>query len=229
MSSPVAVTLPCRAVLFDLDGTLVDSLPGITAGLNTALTRYGVAPVPAEQVRPLIGAPLERIFATLLAAAGATVAAPPIADLVQVYLGEGAAGVAAGSPLFPGVLEVLDACGRAGVRLAVVTTKRTPMARAVLAANGIGGRFQAVVGADAAPRPKPYPDQALAALAALGVSNDEAAVVGDTDYDVQMALAAGSRAIGVTWGYGGAALLRASGATALATQPQELPPLFGLR
>jgi phosphoglycolate phosphatase len=108
----------------------------------------------------------------------------------------------------------------------VVTTKRTPVARAVLEARGVAAYFATVVGADAAPRPKPDPAPARVALARLGVAPGAATVVGDTELDVGVALAAGCRAVGAGWGYRPAAARRAAGAAAVAGSPAALLPLL---
>jgi HAD superfamily hydrolase (TIGR01509 family) len=167
-------------------------------------------------------APLERIFATLVPGLGPAGAGDYVAAYLELYprLGVPAA------PPFPGVAAVLAACRAAGLGLAVVTTKRSRVARAVLEARGVAASFAAVVGGDAAPRPKPDPALARVALERLGVAPGAATVVGDTELDVGMARAAGCRAVVAGWGYRPAAAFRAAGADAVAGSPAALLPLL---
>lgn len=205
----------------------MDSFPGIAATVDAVLTEQGYPPCDRAALRALIGAPLERIFATLVPELDRTPGAVPRAVAAYVerfpHLG------VPGSPLFPGLLGVLDACRAAGLPLAVVTTKRTPVAIQVLDACGIAPYFGAVVGADATPRPKPDPEPAYVALQRLGLQRGaagSATVVGDTEFDVGMARAAGCRSVAVGWGYRPVEALRAAGAGAVAASPSELHALL---
>jgi 2-phosphoglycolate phosphatase len=211
-----------RAVLFDLDGTLVDSFLGIAATVDAVLAGRGAVPCDRTALRGMIGAPLESIFAALVPGLLAEGAGEHVAEYLRLYP---TLGVPA-SPLFAGVRSTLDACRAAGLRLAVVTTKRTRVAQAVLDACDVAGYFAAVVGADAAPRPKPDAAPARVALERLGVTPGAATVVGDTEFDVGMALAAGCRAVGAGWGYRSPDALRAAGAGAVAGRPEDLLPLL---
>jgi phosphoglycolate phosphatase-like HAD superfamily hydrolase len=200
----------------------VDSFLGIAATVDAVLAGRGAVPCDRIALRGMIGAPLERIFAALVPGLLAEGAGEHVAEYLRLYP---TLGVPA-SPLFDGVRPVLDACRAAGLRLAVVTTKRTRVAQAVLDAGDIAGYFATVVGADAAPRPKPDAAPARVALERLGVAPGAATVVGDTEFDVGMALAAGCRAVGAGWGYRPPAALRAAGAAAVAGYPEDLLPLL---
>lgn len=254
-SPPAAPVSGVRAVLFDLDGTLVDSFPGIAATVDAVLAQLGRPSCDRAELRGMIGAPLEAIFRTLLglapAAAGDVVpagglaspaarsgapgdglappardAAPGDAALIQrsvvAYLEAYPSLGVPNAPLFPGVLSLLDRCVAHGQQLAVVTTKRTAIARLVLNAIGVEDRFLAVIGFDAAAHPKPHPAPALAALERLSIPAKDAVVVGDTTMDMGMARAAGCRAIGVGWGYQHREALLAAGAEAVVASPEEL-------
>ncbi|MDQ3702827.1 MAG: HAD family hydrolase [Chloroflexota bacterium] len=241
-STPAAPASSARAVLFDLDGTLVDSFPGIAGTVDAVLAQLGRPDCDRAVLRGMIGAPLEAIFRTLLSgaplAAGhvaleAAVAPAPTGDaapdasaLIQrsvvAYLEAYPALGVPNAPPFPGVLSLLDRCVAHGLQLAVVTTKRTAIARLVLSAIGAEDRFQAVIGFDAAAHPKPHPAPALAALERLGTLAKDAVVVGDTIMDMGMARAAGCRAIGVGWGYQDGAALLVAGAEAVVSSPEDL-------
>jgi phosphoglycolate phosphatase len=238
-AAAVASPAAPAAVLFDLDGTLVDSFRGIAATFDAVLVRHGHPRCDHARLRTMIGAPLERLFALLLPVAGdisegRPPSSPPspsssardvsayVEDYLELYpqLGVPAA------PLFPGVRDLLLACRRAGLRLAVVTSKRTRVARAVLESCRIAADFEVLIGADSAPLPKPDAAPALAALSRLGLAPAAAIVVGDTVFDVQMARAAGCRAVGVAWGYQEGAALLAAGAMAVAPDPARLTALL---
>jgi phosphoglycolate phosphatase len=220
-----------RAVLFDLDGTLVDSLQGIAATLDGVLVRFGAPACDRAALRSLVGAPLETIFSRLLSGRhrpsdGSIAGAVSVDDCVQAYLSlYPSLGVPA-APLFDGIRETLESCRVAGLNLALVTSKRMALAQAVLRFTGIESYFDVVIGADSTDHHKPHPAPALAAVEQLGVTPADAVVVGDAVYDMQMARAAGCRAVGVAWGYGDEAALRQAGAEALATTPASLTGLL---
>jgi phosphoglycolate phosphatase len=197
-----------RAVLFDLDGTLVDSFPGIAATIDATLAEASIPPADHAAIRRLVGAPLESIFGALVPALNEAACLELANRYRALYWSTGVPH----TPLFPGMREVLDAGRDNGLELAIVTTKRVDIATHLLEVRGLTQHFRAVVGGDSTPHHKPHPAPAQLALATLGVAPDHAVVVGDTTFDVEMAHAAGCRAVGVTWGYGGAETLRAAGA-----------------
>lgn len=180
-----------RALVFDLDGTLIDSLPDIVWSFRAAFEAEA-APAPTEaDVRALIGRPLEEMVAAFVSD-GADVT--PICDAYRrIY------------PLhftertrpFPGATEVLAEVRRRGWATAVATTKRTAMARRLVAALGLDAYLDHVQGTDDLPH-KPAPDVIHAALAALGAEG--AWMVGDTVSDLQAGRAAGLRTYAVSWG-----------------------------
>jgi phosphoglycolate phosphatase len=202
-----------RAVLFDLDGTLVDSPRAIVETFTAALTELG-RPVPAAAaIRATIGLPLERAFADLTG--------EPVADTapcVRAYLrlfGELILPKAA-SLLFPGVAAGLAGLRRQGYALAVATSKYHASADALLTAAGIRAEFAVVVGADQVTRPKPDPETGRLILATLGIPARRAVMVGDTTHDILMANAAGMRSVAVTYGVHSGAELRLAYPTRLA-------------
>ena len=209
------------AVLFDLDGTLIDSLAGIHATASAVLHERGhVAPERAA-LQALVGAPLEAIFGTLVPALDELSRLAYANHYRDLYWTVGVPQ----TPLFPGVADLLSDLAAANVRLAVVTTKRADVAKHVLEATGIAPWFHVVVGGDSTPHHKPHPAPALAALEALSASPAQATVVGDTTFDVLMARASGCRSIAVNWGYGSRESLVDAGAELVV---ETLPQLRAL-
>ena len=211
-----------KAVLFDLDGTLIDSLAGIHATASAVLSARGHAAPERDLLQGMVGAPLEVIFGALVPALDDDGRVAYANHYRELYWTVGVPQ----TPLFPGVSEVLSELVSSGVKLALVTTKRADVATHVLEATGIAARFGVVIGGDSTPHHKPHPAPALAALAALGVSPSGAAVVGDTTFDVLMARAAGCRAIAVGWGYGSRESLVEAGAETIAETVAQLRGLL---
>jgi phosphoglycolate phosphatase len=220
--SPRLDDRPVSAVLFDLDGTLVDSLHGIHATACAVLTERGHSPCDVTTLRTLVGAPLELIFGTLLPSLGPEECLAYAEHYRALYWTVGIPH----TPLFPGIRDVLDTLREADPRLAVVTTKREDVAGRVLEACDLSAHFSAVVGGDTTPHHKPHPAPALAALERLRCEAARTAVVGDTSFDVQMARAAGCRPIAVGWGYGSRDSLLACGAEVVAETPAQLLDLL---
>ena len=186
----------CRAVLFDLDGTLVDSIPFLLECFTAAMREGTGCTVEPGDVLPLVGLPLRTMFERFAADLTDETAAACLAAYRAVYHPH----VVARSPLFADALPVLDELRHRGLALGVVTGKTLEGTRRVLEPLDVLDRFDALVGADHGGAPKPAPDGALAAAAALGVAPAETLVVGDSLLDVEMALAARMTAVGVTTG-----------------------------
>lgn len=170
-----------RAICFDLDGTLVDSLPDIVASISAALVEHGQREPAAAAVRALVGLPLEDMF-TALAPEAST------APLVDAYRRIYPQRFTDSSAPFPETVRVLTTLRGRGHRLAVTTTKGSPMAEDLVAAMGLAGRLDVVQGTDGFPA-KPAPDVIEHALARLGCEG--AWMVGDTTHDIGAGRAAG--------------------------------------
>jgi phosphoglycolate phosphatase len=189
-----------RAIVFDLDGTLVDSLPDIVGAFLDAFGELGLAPPAAGDVRDLVGLPLEHMYASF---APAEAVAPLSAAYRRLY----PLRFTRSSRPFPGVEEALRTLRERGFRLAVATTKRSDMAHRLVAAMGLTDALDHVQGTDGFPH-KPAPEVIERALAALGA--DGVWMVGDTVHDVEAGRAAGLATYAVTWGTHDAARLRAA-------------------
>lgn len=177
-------------VVFDLDGTLVDSLPDIIASFRHVLSAAGRSDPGDDAVRALIGRPLEEMFALLAPDADADTLAAAYRDHYPLHFTDR-------SRPFPGVPELLDTLAERGYARVVATTKRSSMARSFTDALDLSRRLDHVQGTDDFPH-KPAPDvihRAVAAVAGEGVW-----MVGDTVTDIQAGRAAGLRTYAVTWG-----------------------------
>jgi phosphoglycolate phosphatase len=215
-----AVTPLVRAALFDLDGTLVDSLETIAAATVEAFARHGYR-VNADEINPRIGPPME-VIARELAGAAPDEAQAMYETYQDLYYTE----YIQRTPPHVGAQALLNAMCDAGVALAIVTNKNEYGGRLMVKVQGWDGRFGSIVGRDSASHYKPHPAPALHALRELGVAPADAAFVGDTEADMACARDAGMRyVIGMT-GAHTADVLLASGATHVADALAEVGALL---
>lgn len=211
-------------VIFDLDGTLVDSVPDIARAAALALREAGVAPPALDAVRTMVGDGARALMARALVAAGAE---RNVDDLLARFLVHYTDGLCIDSRLYQGVTDLLDRLRGAGVRTAVLTNKPGELARDLLGRLGIAAGFTAIVGdGDGFPR-KPDPAAARALLESAKLDPARAVVVGDGLPDVQVAQALGARSIAVAWGYVAPELLRAAGASSVVSTAGELALALG--
>jgi len=189
-----------RAIVFDLDGTLVDSLPDIVGAFRDAFADHGLTAPSEAEVRDHVGLPLDTMYA-------AFAPVERVADLSASYRRLYPRRFTRHSRPFPGVPDALATLRRRGFRLAVATTKRSDMAARLVAAVGLGDALDVVQGTDGFPH-KPAPDVVRRALAALGA--DGVWMVGDTVHDIEAGRAAGLATYAVTWGTHDAERLRAA-------------------
>ena len=196
---PVSVTLP-RSILFDLDGTLVDTAPDLAAAMNHVLALCGRPPLPVDAVRHLVGHGARALISRGLAATG-----DPAPHLVEQHFGDFldhyAANIANASRPFDGVEAALEALAGEGCRLAICTNKPTHLAEALIDALGWQGRFAAIIGASSVPVAKPDAGHVHATLAAAGGEASHAAFVGDSATDVGAARNAGLPIVLVSFGF----------------------------
>lgn len=184
--------------LFDLDGTLVDSLPDIAAALNGALEARGAAPLPVDVVRTLVGEGVLRLAEKAIALRPEAGDAAALArDVITRY----EADPCGQTRLYPGMAETLVALRMAGRRLAVLTNKPGQVARALIAELRLSSTLDAVVGDGDGYARKPDPAAAHALLARFGVPPDRALMIGDGLPDVAMGKAAGITVAAASWGY----------------------------
>ena len=187
-------------IVFDLDGTLVDTAPDLCAALNHALAVLDRPPIPAADVRHLVGHGARKLLERGLAASG--VSTPELVEAgFPAFLGFYAAHIADGTRPYPGVEAALDALAAAGCALAICTNKPAALSAALVTALGWDGRFAANRGFDSVPTPKPDPGHLLAAIAAAGGDPATTVFVGDSITDTMTAQAANIRVIAVSFGF----------------------------
>ena len=187
------------AVIFDLDGTLIDSAPDIHAAVARALTEEGAVPLSFETVRGFIGNGLPILVERVIAARKERPDPVRRADLTQRVMRYYAAASADLTTVYPGVLMALAVLAAKGHPMGVCTNKPEGAARDVLNALGLGGFFQAVIGGETLPQRKPHPAPLLATRDQLGAAR--ALYVGDSEVDAETALAAGIPLLLYTEGY----------------------------
>jgi phosphoglycolate phosphatase len=205
---------PLKLVIFDCDGTLVDSQHMILTAMTRAYGAHGI-PVPErEKLLSIVGLSLIEAFTAL----GSGVADFPVAGLAEQYrLAFHALRASGGQvePLYPGAADAIGALARReDVVLGIATGKSQRGVRLVLGHHGLLDHFITIKTADDAPS-KPDPAMVVEAMREAGVRAADTVVVGDTVYDIAMARAAGAAAVGVTWGYHPGAALAEAGAFAV--------------
>lgn len=216
------MSAPARLIVFDLDGTLVDSSHDLATAVNAALERVapGTPALALDLVRSFIGEGAGRLIARSVARAGLHLAPEAV---LPVFLECYAGCLLETTRPYPGILDALDALRPR--TLAVLTNKPGGMSRAILDGLGLSARFLRVYGGDDLPTRKPDPEGLRRLLHEADVEAHEAVLVGDSAIDVRTARAAGVRVVGVTWGFDRASLDREP-PDALASDPAELPRLL---
>jgi phosphoglycolate phosphatase len=209
-----------RLAIFDCDGTLVDSGATIYAALAQAFAQNGLELPPPQVSRRVIGLSLAEAMAALLPDASSDDHRKLAEDYKLAFQNLRAAGRVE-EPLFDGVLELLDALEQDGWLLAVATGKSDRGLRHCLEQHGIHARFVSLQTADRHPS-KPHPSMVEQAIAEAGASPSTSFVIGDTSYDMAMAVNAGAAAIGAGWGYHDTEELLEAGAVAVAEKPLDV-------
>ena len=213
-----------RLVVFDCDGTLVDGQAAICQTMEAAFASTGLVAPERNMVRRMVGLSLPYALREL---------APDASDeqrhaVVEAYktgFRDLRLSGALREPLYDGIAGLIDELSGEGWQLAVATGKSDRGLHACLDTHGIRHRFVSLQTADRHPS-KPHPAMLEAALFEAAVQPCDAVMIGDTSFDMEMAVAAGVRAIGVAWGYHEAHELRAAGAVAVAQTAEELGELI---
>jgi phosphoglycolate phosphatase len=209
-----------RLAIFDCDGTLVDSGAAIYAALRASLEQNGLEVPPPAVCRRIIGLSLTEAMAALLPQLAPEHHLQLAEDYKRAFQGLRAEGEVE-EPLFEGVLELLDALEHDGWLLAVATGKSDRGLKHCLDLHGIHARFVSLQTADRHPS-KPHPSMVDQAIADAGAAPETTIVVGDTSFDMAMAVNAGAAGIGAGWGYHEAQELVDAGAVAVADVPLDV-------
>ena len=186
-----------RAVLFDLDGTLLDTLDGLTSGVNHAMRDRGVSERTRDEVRQFAGNGVRKLIARALPGGEDN---PDYETALAAFRASYAAHAIEGSTPYPGIPELLADLRARGIALGVVTNKDANVSRALLD-HFFPGAFAFVAGGSEGRPPKPDPAGALDALRAMGAEPGEALFIGDSDVDADTARQAGLPAILCSWGF----------------------------
>lgn len=217
--------MPYRAVLFDLDGTLLNTLEDLADSTNTALAALAFPPHPVDAYRTFVGDGIRNLALRALPEGqrdDATV--ERCIDLTRAEYGRR---WDARTRPYPGVPEMLDALVRLGVQMAILSNKPDAATREVVAKLLPRWQFDVVRGAREGVPLKPDPDPALEVARDLGAAPADVLYLGDTNTDMQTARAAGMRAVGALWGFRTAEELQAAGARDLVARPEGLLELLG--
>ena len=225
--------MPLRAVIYDLDGTLVDSRQDLVDAVNATLARLQLAPLPAPLIASFVGEGAELLVRRSLSAARRRDGRgdePPdqlpsaaVAGAMPIWRESYGARLLVHTRAYPGIEALL---AETPDRRGVLTNKPGGFARSILEGLGLLPRFARVVGGDEAPR-KPAPDGLLALCASLGVAPAEALLVGDSPVDIGCARAAAVRCCAVAWGFAGRDQLVAAAPDHLCESPAEVAALLG--
>ncbi len=207
-----------KAVLLDMDGTLVNTLEDLAAAVNYAFAQYGLAPRPVENFRAYAGSGTK----TMLERALGDEAAPvPVETLLKVYSNYYRTHFCDRTQPYPGMVQTVEALHAQGLKLGVVTNKIQYMSEQ-LAKRFFPGCFSTVQGQRDPYPTKPDPALPRMAAAALGVQPEECLFVGDSDIDVLTAHNFGAKAIGALWGFRTREELAGQGAEYLIADPREI-------
>jgi len=188
-------------IVFDLDGTLVDTAPDLIGALNVILEREGMPPVPLQSARTMIGAGARRLIERGLELDGRNTTVADIDRLTSDFIDYYAAHIADASRPFEGLEAALDDLATRGYRFAVCTNKLEWLSKRLLDRLGLSGRFSAICGADTFGVSKPDPAILQQTVARAGGQLSSAIMVGDAGPDVGVARRAGIPVIGVAFGY----------------------------
>lgn len=207
-----------QAAIFDMDGTILDTLDDLTASINAALAREGFPARTRDEVRSFIGNGAAKLVERAVPPGTDPETIRRVLDYYRPYYEAHAQDL---TRPYPGVEEALASLRAAGVRLAVVSNKPDG-ATQKLAARFFPGVFDAVSGVGDGCAVKPAPDLLLEAMRSLGVSPRETVYVGDSDVDIETAKNAGTACVSVAWGFRPEAFLRGRGASAVAHDAGEM-------
>ncbi|KQR68806.1 HAD family hydrolase [Rhizobium sp. Leaf341] len=193
--------LPPATIVFDLDGTLVDTAPDLVASLNHAVTQAGLAPVGYDDLTHLVGHGAQAMIERTFAMREKPLSEDDLAWQMKEFVAHYHATMPGASMPYPGVLDAMDRLSAAGYRLAVCTNKLEMLARTLIEALGLTSRFAAITGGDTFDVRKPHAEHLLATIRLAGGTPGRAVMIGDSRNDILVAHNAEVPSIAVPFGY----------------------------
>jgi len=212
-----------KLVIFDLDGTLIDSLAELTAAINHVSGLFGLTQFSECEVRSLLAAGSQRLVEKAFPKAGPA----ELAEAYSAYLAYSEAHLLTSARIYPGVVDTLSELQRNGILMAIISNKHSRLSRSLLRRLGIEANFFAVIGPDSLPFRKPSPKSLLKLLDDLGMNAGEGVIVGDSVSDILTGRRTGVVTVGCSYGYGNAFELK-NADYCISSLPELLKlPLFG--
>ena len=220
MMTPTALTMRPRVVLFDLDGTLVDSAPDLAGAINDVLAEEGRPTLPYERLRPMVGSGARGMVGTAFGLKpGDEGYEPRRTRFLEIY----ATRSLRLTRVFDDIETLLHGIERAGLRWGIVTNKAHHLAQPIVRGLDLGDRAGVLIGGDTTAHAKPHPEPLLEAARRLSVDPAHCAYIGDDLRDIQAGRAAGMRTAAAAWGYlGDGEPVHAWQADAVLNRPLEL-------
>lgn len=195
------MTMKNITIVFDLDGTLIDSAPDVCRALNRTLVRYGRRPHDVEEAKEYLGQGARVLIEMALQKTGTVPPTNVIDSLTSEFLTDYAANPVVDSTVYPGVIRALDELRDRGANLAICTNKPSITTGPVLERFALGSYFSAIVCPDHVENRKPHGDHIRATVEAVNGNLQHAIMVGDSENDIDAAINAGIPSIAVTFGY----------------------------
>ena len=185
-----------RLIIFDLDGTLIDSSIDIANAINYAIEPYRLPPVTVKEVISLVGEGITKLMEKIIVKEGIDADRD---SLTERFLRHYSSHLIDNTTVYPGVRQVFSQLGE--YRKAVISNKRESLSIKILQQLGLSQYLDIIVGSDTTEERKPSPVPVLHVLTSLGIGRDEAVIVGDSDFDIQAGKSAGIKTVAVTYGY----------------------------
>ena len=207
-----------KAAIWDLDGTLLNTLDDLAASTNAALVANDLPAHTVDEVRQFVGNGIGKLIERAVPGGREN---PKFQAVYDAFVAHYGAHSRDHTKPYDGIMPMLDALAAQGVKLAIVSNK-IDFAVKELSRDYFGTRMQAAIGDDPSRRRKPAPDSVLEAMRLMGVTREETVYIGDSDVDVETARNAGVACCAVSWGFRSVQCLRDAGAARIASNPQEL-------
>jgi len=198
---PTLSPSPLKGLIFDLDGTLVDTAPDLAAATNAILAAEGRRRVSLEEIRNMVGQGARRMIERGFAATGEPLHPERLEPLYERFIAYYSEHIAEESRPFPGVADLIARCRTSGIAMAVCTNKLEALSVSLISTLGLSEHFPVIIGPDTIGVGKPDPAPYIEACWRLGIKPDETMMVGDSRTDVLTARAAGVPVIAVSFGY----------------------------